>query len=439
MNAMHPVLRRSWFFVLFLVPLAARAENWPQWRGLQGDGISKESELPIAWSERMGIAWKCALPEWGCSTPAIWGDAVFLTSHVDDRDLVLVKISKATGKIEWKQTVGTGTADRSPVVGKHGDERRHQKFHADQNLASPSPVTDGTTVVVHFGNGDLAAYDFTGRQLWKRNLQADYGPYTVWWGHANSPVLFGNLVISVCMQDSCKDLEGKPSPSYVVAHDKLTGREIWKTPRATNATAESGDSYTTPIFRRERDQTEMVVMGGQMLDAYDPANGKQLWYLPGLTGNRTITGPVAADGMIFLTQGMRQPLLAVRPGGDGERSRHDIVWRVEQATPDSPTPVVWGELLFLVTNDGIVRCINAHSGHQVWKERLKGQYRASPIAAEGRVYFLSTTGLATVISAASRFDRLTESQLDDQTLASPAVSDGKLFIRGRKALYCISK
>ena len=228
-------------------------------------------------------------------------------------------------------------------------------------------------------------------------------------------------------------------PSYVVAHDKKTGEEVWRTPRTTAATAENCDSYTTPIFRRVEEHTELVGMGSQMLDAYDPANGHRLWYLPGLAGNRTISGPVAAGGMIFATEGRQHALLAVRPGGLGKRPRRDIVWRFDQGTPDSATPVVWGDLLFLVTDNGVVRCLDLRSGRLLWKMRLKGEYRASPVAAEGRIYCLNTKGLCTIVSAALRPDRLTENQLDDDTLASPAVSDGKLFIRGRNSLYCLGK
>ncbi len=423
------------------------ADNWPQWRGPTGDGVSREVDLPVAWNEGSGIVWKCKLPEWGDSTPAIWGDALFLTSHVENRKLLLVKIDKATGKIAWVREVAQGSIE--PVahdrLSKPASRRGHQQFHESQNLASPSPVTDGQVVVVHFGNGELAAYDFQGQRLWQRNLQKDYGDYSIWWGHANSPVLYGKAVISVCIQDSCTDLLGdattprQPVPSYIVAHDKKTGQELWRTMRMTAATAECCDSYMTPVFRRDGEQTELVVMGGQVLDAYDPATGRRLWYLPGLVGSRTITGPLVAHDMIYATQGMRGALLAVKPRGPGKRTRDDVVWKLEQGTPDSPTPVVWNELLFLVTNDGIARCLNARSGHMQWKERLKGEYRASPLAAEGRVYFLNTKGLCTVLSASARLDRLTENQLDDDTLASPAASDGKFFIRGRKTLYCLGK
>jgi outer membrane protein assembly factor BamB len=241
------------------------------------------------------------------------------------------------------------------------------------------------------------------------------------------------------MQDSCSDLEGEPAPSYLVGHDKRTGRQKWKTMRMTAATGESCDSYTTPIFRRGGTGPELVLMGGQVLDAYDPASGRRLWHLPNLVGNRTITGPVAAGGMIFATQGMRKPLLAVKPGGPGERSRKDIVWKLEQGTPDSPTPAVWRDYLFLVANDGITRCLDAETGRTYWKERLKGEYRASPVAGDGRVYFLNTKGLCTVVSASQRFARLTENSLDDDTFASPAISDRKMLIRGKKMLYCVSK
>jgi len=414
-----------------------RADNWPQWRGPQGDGISRETDLPITWTEGSGVAWKCRLPEWGDSTPAIWDDAVFVTAHVGDQRLVLLRIDKQSGAIEWTRDVGIGVCRRTASLRKSSDMRRHQQFHNSHNMATPSPVTDGQVVVVHFGNGDLAAYDFDGKQLWRRNLEKDHGDYTIWWGHANSPVLHEDLVISVCMQDSCHDLPGEVSPSYLVAHDKQTGRQVWKTMRMTEATRESCDSYTTPLLRRSNGRLEMVVMGGQVLDAYAPATGQRLWHLPGLVGNRVIPSPVAAHGLIYVTQGMRQAMLAVGVEGSEKRSRDEIVWTYDQGTSDSPSPVVWGEHLYFVNNYGIIRCLDAHSGRLRWKDRIEGEYRASPIAAEGRIYFLNTNGLTTVISASSRYHKLTENQLDDETIASPAAADGKIFIRGRKWLYCL--
>jgi outer membrane protein assembly factor BamB len=433
------MIRNTLILLIFSISNILHAENWPQWRGPEGNGLSQETGLSVAWSEKTGIVWKCPLPLWGDSTPAIWGDAIFVTSQTEDGKLLLLRIDKKEGGIVWTREVGRGQVSRIPVVGKTGEARRSQNFHNQQNMASPSPVTDGKLVIAHFGNGDLAAYDFDGQPLWKRNLQEDYGNYTIWWGHANSPVLHENLVLSICLQDSCADLEGIPSQSYVVAHDKRNGREVWKMPRMTSATKESCDSYITPLLWKNGERTELVVFGGLMLDAYDPADGKQLWSLPDLIGNRTITGPLAAHGMIYVTQGMRKPLLAVKPGGEGKRPKKDIVWQLSDGTPDSPTPVVAGEMLYLVDNNGIARCVDALSGRSYWKERLKGDYRASPLSADGRIYFLNTKGLTTVVSAEKKFNKLVENELDDDTCASPIVSDGKIFIRGKKTLYCIGK
>ena len=220
--------------------------------------------------------------------------------------------------------------------------------------------------------------------------------------------------------------------------DKKTGHEAWRTLRPTTATAESCDSYTTPVLRGTERQTEVVLMGGQMLDAYDPASGRRLWYLPGLIGGRTIGGPVVAQGMIFATLGTQHALVAVKPT---EPASPKATWPGSslKGPPTAPTPVAWGDSLFLVTNNGAARCLDLDTGRLLWKAPLKGEYRASPVAVEGRIYFLNTKGLCTILSAALRLDRLTENQLDDETLASPAISDGRLFIRGRKWLYCLGK
>jgi outer membrane protein assembly factor BamB len=415
-----------------LLASTLHAENWPQWRGPEGNSTSQETGLPLFWSGQQGIRWKTDLPAWGNSTPAIWQDAIFLTSHTDAGELLATKLEKPTGKVVWTRQLGSSTAKREGA-------KREQKFHRLHNLASPSPVTDGELVVFHFGSGDLAALDFDGKILWQRNLERDYGTYTIWWGHANSPVLYQNLVISVCMQDSLSGISQQLAPSYLVAHDKRTGREVWKSMRLTGADAEQCDSYTTPVFTQAAGRTEMIVMGGNQLDAYDPATGKMLWFLPNIVGGRTITGPTVAKEFVYATQGMRGPLLAVKTGGSGELARRNIVWKHETGTPDSACPVVWGGLVFIVSDNGVAKCFDAHTGHLQWDRRIGGDFKASPLAAEGRIYFLSTKGLCTVVSASSRYEKLAENQLDDETLASPAVSDGRIYLRGHKALYCVEK
>jgi len=180
-------------------------------------------------------------------------------------------------------------------------------------------------------------------------------------------------------------------------------------------------------------------MGGNQLDAYDPVSGQQLWFLPGLVGGRTVTGPTVAHDMIFTTRGLRGPLIAVKPKQAGELTFRDIAWSYKEGTPDTCSPVVWNDLLFIIGDNGIARCLDAATGNLKWMQRLKGEYKASPIAADGRVFFLNTEGLCTVVSASLRFDKLVENQLNDQTLASPAISDGRIYIRGSRALYCIGR
>ncbi|MGC3971264.1 MAG: PQQ-binding-like beta-propeller repeat protein [Pirellulales bacterium] len=430
---------------LFLTK-SATAENWPQWRGPAGTGIAEESNLPTEWSEEKGVVWKAPVPSWGCSTPAVWDDAIFLTSQTDDGKLLALRLNAADGKTVWSTEIGQADTRRE------AEKRSVQKFHKLHNNASPSSVTDGKTVVVHFGNGDLAALDFAGKVLWKRNLQDDYGPYSIWWGHANSPVISGDLVINVCMQDSLEgasyaeagDGTSKKALSYVVAHELSTGKVRWYVPRTTVAQAEECDSYTTPVFRKAADgATEMIIMGGNQLDAYDPATGKLRWFLGGLVGGRTITGPVVVGDHVYTTRGMRGELLSVRladaSAGGKELAAEAVLFRHKESTPDSASPVVMNGRIYTITDNGIGQCLDAKTGAEIWKERMPGDYKASPIGAAGKIYFLNKAGLCTVLTDGPEFNKAAENQLDEETLASPAAANGRLYIRGREFLYCLGK
>jgi outer membrane protein assembly factor BamB len=208
--------------------------------------------------------------------------------------------------------------------------------------------------------------------------------------------------------------------------------------RMTGAHAEASDSYTTPIFYQAKDHVEMIVMGGNRLDAYDPATGKQLWEFAGIKGNRTITGPTLAGDLVYATTGQRHDLFAIQLGGKGKLDAKAVAWQYDKSTPDSPCPVVWDNLLFLVDDSGVAQCLDAKTGEVKWKERLRGKdFKASPVAADGKVYFLNLSGTCTVVAAKATFEKLAENDLDDDTTASMAVADGRLYIRGKKALYCI--
>ncbi len=415
-------------------PSPAHSDNWPQWRGPDGTGVSRERSVPLVWTTERNILWKAELEPWGNSTPAIWSFLLFTTTHTDDGRLLLEARRIDTGQLVWQEQVGQGTTPRE------APPRSTQKFHRLQNLASPSPVTNGQVVAAHYGNGDLAVYTIEGKQLWKRNLQEDYGQYSIWWGHANSPVIYDDLLISVCMQDSLEGLSPKPVNSYIVAHDLQTGVVRWFVRRVTEASAEECDAYTTPLIVKQNEHAELLVMGGNQLDAYDPTTGKQLWFLPRLKGGRTVTGPTAGNGMIFTTIGMRGALLGIdHPITTGKVDRRAIRWTARTGTPDSCSPVLWRDWLFVVTDQGVARCYNAKNGKVEWTKRLKGKYKASPVAIGGHILFLNTDGLCTIVLATRSFKKVSENQLPDQTLASPAISNGRLYIRGHKYLWCIGR
>ena len=424
--------------LVLAVCTTAHSQNWTQWRGPDGNGVSLDQHVPLEWDESKNIVWTCRLEGWGTSTPAVWDDGIYVTSHSGEK-LLLHRVDWTSGAVVWTRQVGMGSVEGVEPYSKSAEDRRQQMFHSDHNLATPSPVTDGKHVIVHFGNGDLAAYGLDGQLQWKRNLQEDHGPYTIWWGHANSPVLFRDLVISVCMQDSLADLQDELSPSYIMAHDISTGEEKWQTMRMTGAESEPCDSYTPPLLRIGDGGWELIVMGGTQLDAYDPLSGRQLWYLKDLGGNRTITGPTVAGELVYATVGMSGPLLAVKLDGQGEVGSEAIAWQHRRGTPDTTSPVVWNDLLFFISDDGIGRCLDRRNGTTYWKQRLAGDYRASPVAVAGRIYFLNRDGLCTVIAAASEFRKLSENKLDDEFCASPAISKGCLFLRGKEKLYCVAR
>ncbi len=415
-------------------------ENRAAWRTPDGNGVFESKNLPETWSETQGILWKTPIPAWGASTPAVWGDAIFLTSHVEPVeedaegpfDLVALRIDRNTGRIVWQKKLGEADIPRTGARGR-------SKYHRYHNAASPSPTTDGRYVVFHFGNGDLVVTDFDGNTVWRRNLQDDYAPYSIWWGHANSPIIVGDLLISICIQDSLADLQEKPNPSYIVAHELATGRERWFTLRMTGAEKEWCDAYTTPIVRRVDGRTEIIVMGGTWLDAYDAQSGKQLWYLPGLEGNRTITGPVVVGDVVFATIGKGGPTFAARIGGEGRLPRDRILWENKSNCPDSPTPVYYRGLLFLVSDNGIAQCLDAATGEIKWRERIGGTFKASPIVADGKVYFVNLEGECTVTAADAEYREIAKNELDDAFTASPVCTDGRLYLRGKRFLYCIGK
>jgi len=413
---------------------AAPTDIWPQWRGPTADSVAPGKDLPTKWSKTENIAWKTRLPGWGTSTPVIWKDAVFVTSQVTDRQLLLLRLDAKTGNIVWQREVGQGEPRRKGPVGV-------RRFHDEHNMASPSPVTDGKHVWAHFGNGDLACYDFAGEKIWSINLWKDYGVYSIWWGHANSPILVGGLLISNCMQDpnggGKKPVAGG-GKSYVIAHDKLTGKEKWLTPRDYGATGEPADSYTTPLLFNNKGRTEVIVFGANVVDAYDPLTGKRLWLCKPFTGDRVISGPTLAGDTVYAIQGMKGPLFAIKAGGADDTTGTNVRWKYgNKTTPDAASPVFANCLVFLANNDGVATCVDAETGKEVWKERLAERFRATPLVADGKVYFFSKEGKAIIVEASREFNVICRCDLSEDLMASAAAAHASLFIRTKEHVYRI--
>ncbi len=401
-----------------LLTVDSRAVNWPQWRGPNLNGISDEKNLPTRWSATENIVWKLAMPTMSGSTPIIWGDHIFL-NVADGNDLYLWCVNRKGVPI-WKKRLGGGNV-------------KVQK----QNMSSPSPVTDGKSVYVMTGTGILRGFNFTGNELWVRDIQKDYGRFGLNHGYASSPLLYEDSLYVQVLHGMKTD-----DPSYVLRIDKKTGKTTWKVERPTQATQESPDSYTTPALLRHGKNVEIIITGGDCVTGHDPASGKELWRGNGLnpTGDpwyRVVASAVVADGIIYAPTRVR-PLLAFRVGGRGDITDSHRLWSFQNG-PDVPSPIADGKHFYTVNDKGIMWCLDAKTGKEIWgSQRLKpGTYSSSPVLADGKIYVTNEDGLTSVVRAGPKFAILAENALNDYCLSSPSISDGQVFIRTTQYLYCI--
>ena len=422
---------------------AADRQHWPQWRGPSLDGTSDAEGLPVSWSETENVKWKTPLPSWSGATPVIWGDRIFVPTasalgeggeakvvrkmggerRAEGGEVLLLCLSKTDGKELWRRKLDGG----NEIVGK-------------QNMSSPSPVTDGTRVVTLTGTGKLTAFDFDGEQLWRVDLVAKYGKFGLGWGYGASPLLFDGKVIVPVLHGMTTD-----SPSYLVAIDVTSGKEVWRVERPTDAVAESPDAYTTPVPLDYGDRTEILVSGGDYLTAHDPATGAEIWRCGGInpTKNqyyRTVASPVVV-GDLVLACAKRGPTIACRIGGKGDVTESNTVWTSGDIAYDVPTPVTDGKNVYVLNDRGFFACIDPATGEPHYlKARLpKGIYDASPLLADGKIYVTNEGGRTAVLEAGQEFEVLGVNDLDDDyTISSIAVSGRELFIRTSKHLYCIA-
>jgi outer membrane protein assembly factor BamB len=398
--------------------------QWPQFRGPDGNGVSTATGLPIAWSETQNVRWKTPIHGRAWSSPVILGRQVWLTTATPDgKQLSALAIDKDTGKIQFDL--------------KLFDVANPQFAHSFNSYASPTPVIEPGRVYVTFGSPGTAAIDTaTGKVLWeRRDLECNH-----FRGAGSSPVIFRDLLL---MHFDGSDVQ------YVVALDKRTGKTVWQTKRSVDfqdlepngkikADGDFRKAFSTPTIVMAGNEPVFVSLGSKAAYGYDPMTGKELWRIEEPTSFSSSNRPVAGHGLVFYATGWNTgQVLAVKPDGRGDVTSSHVAWRATRGAPKKPSLLVLGDLLMMVNDTGIVTCLDAKTGGELWTARLTDSYSASPIAAEGHVYFFSEDGKATVIEAGRAFKVLAENSLDDGFMASPAVDGKALYLRTRTHLYRI--
>ncbi|MFN0119880.1 MAG: PQQ-binding-like beta-propeller repeat protein [Blastocatellia bacterium] len=395
----------SIFLSLSLLPIVS---DWPEFRGPTGQGHATERGLPLRWSETQNIRWKTPIPGKGWSSPVIQGDRIWLTTAEEGgKSLRLLLIDRQTGALRRNTEVFRVSAAAAT--------------HAKNSHASPTPILDGDRVYVHFGAQGTACLTQTGEIIWKTKLDYDNGQH----GPGGSPLLIDDLLIISC--------DGQTA-QYVIAIDKMTGKTRWKKYR------EGGQAYTTPLAVPGPAGQQVISPGAFRAVAYEPKTGKELWQVRYGDGFSNVPRPVYGHGLVYICTGFFQPqLLAVRPDGKGDVTRSHIAWSFSRGVPLTPSPLLVGDELYMVSDNGIATCMDARTGAEQWRARLGGNHSASPLYADGRIYFLSEEGESVVIAPGKEYKPLATNHLDGSTLASMAVAEGSIFIRSQTHLYRIGE
>ena len=403
----------------FAFAATAAETEWPQFRGPTGQGISAATGVPVEWSATENVAWKVEVPGKGWSSPVLSRGRLYLTAAVGDAkggDVTLhaLCLDAADGRTIWNTEVF------------RPESKSASAMHRKNSLASGTPIVTADRLFVHFGHMGTAALDLAGKVIW-RQTDLKYAPVH---GNGGSPVLAdGALVFSA---------DGNADPS-IIALDAATGKLRWKTPR--NSTAKKQFSFSTPLAIEVGGATQIISPGSGLVGSYDLRDGHEIWRVSYGEGYSVIPRPVFAHGLIFVSSSFNQPVLyAIRPdGAKGDVTETHVPWTHRKAVPHSASMLVLGDEIYFVSDAGIATCADAHTGEVRWSERLGGGFSASPVAAEGRVYFQNETGTGYVVKAGKTYDLLAKNDLAEPTLASFAVADGALFIRSEKFLRKIAR
>jgi outer membrane protein assembly factor BamB len=404
--------------VLLLTGAALQADDWSEFRGPGGLGLAGERSYPTEWSVTKNVVWKQSIPGRGWSSPIVSAGRVILTTAVPaknsagDQSLRALCLEAKTGKLLWDNEVFRLDGKKAPPI------------HGKNSHASPTPVTDGRRLYVHFGHQGTACLDLDGNVVW-RSTELTYQPVH---GSGGSPVLADDALVFSC--------DGSDK-QFVAALDRRTGKLLWQTDR--NCTYYKKFSFSTPLVIEVKGQKQVVSAGSGAVCAYEPATGREVWRVR-YDGYSVIPRPVFGHGLVYVSSAFDRPtLLAVRPDGRGDVTDSQVAWTVVKGAPNSPSPLLVGDELYLVADHGLATCLDAVTGKVHWQERLGGTYSASPLYAGGKVYFQDEAGTGVVVKAGTRFERLAQNALEEATLASYAAADGALFIRTEKHLYRIQE
>jgi outer membrane protein assembly factor BamB len=427
-------------FVLFTS--LAFGGNWPQWRG-EGQGISTEKNLPTEWSTTKNIKWKVSVEGSGHSSPIVWGKYVFLTTaiqgeviagakgpmrvedygpsgiHPDgvgaDRKhtLKVLCYDRDTGKLLWEKTAYEGQVF----------DYRHRR----NTYASGTPATDGKYVFAFFSSEGLYAYDFKGNLIWKADMPK-LGTASV--GSGTSPILWRDYVIVQCDEDLQK---GKAS--FIAAYDKKTGKQVWRTARDINIT------WSVPVVVQTKTRAELITTARELIISYDPKTGKELWRTKGLESN-AVTTPLTNGEMVVVSSGYPGKITkGIKLGGNGELKDTDISWTYNKGSGYVPSPILYDNLVYLMTDRGILTCLDVNTGaikYEGGRIPIPASFTASPVAFDGKILLTSEDGDTFVVKAGAKHEIIGTNSLDEPVYASPAIANGMIFIRAEKNLYCIS-
>jgi outer membrane protein assembly factor BamB len=403
-------LLRFIFFFLFIGNLSfAQVQNWPGWRGPNGDGTSEETNLPVKWDSLTNVLWKSRVPGVGYSSPIVWKDRLFtVTAKVESEEKVLLCYNSLNGSLMWQKTVLKGNFENK---------------HDNNSYASGTPVTDGNFVYVSLLDGKdvvVAAYDFTGKQIWSARPGTFSSPH----GYSCSPVLFDDKVI--INGDSQGD-------SFVAALSKTNGHTIWKVKHDKPA-----HSFSTPIIRKIAGKTQMIFCGNKEIASYNPNDGTKYWFVSGPSED-FCSSPVYNEkaGLVLVSSAWPvRNLVAVKPDGQGDVTSSHVVWQTKKGAYYVPSPVATGDYLFSTMTTGQIHCIEVATGKIVWVEQNGPQY-SSPVLANGLVYMPNDDGVITVIKPGPTFQYIAKNPIGEKMFASPAISNGKIYLRGFQHLFCI--